>query len=300
MKKAPPAEAAKPWLRSAWRRGITFACMQQRGELCRGLERMPHVLREIRDGIGTVTFNHDEKRNALSKALIGEFDAALQEFLAAKARVVVIRARPGTTVWSAGHDLTELPAPGSGSDPLSYLDPLERLIRAIEHFPAPVIGMIDGSVWGGGFELALVCDLLIGTRNASFTITPTKIGIPYNCTGLIHFINALGLNTVKEMFFTARSIDAERAARLGILNHLVAADELERFTYELAHVIAANSPLSIGVIKEQLRILGNAHPLSPETFERIQSLRQAVFDSHDYLEGTRAMREKRRPVFTGD
>jgi methylmalonyl-CoA decarboxylase len=261
---------------------------------------MACVLTEMRDGIGTITFNHDEKRNALSKALIGELTGALHEFKTARARVVVIRARPGATVWSAGHDLTELPAAGSGSDPLSYLDPLERLIRAIEHFPAPVIGMLDGSVWGGAFELALVCDLLVGTRNVSFAITPTKIGLPYNSTGLMHFINALGFNTVKEMFFTARPIDAERAARLGILNHLVAAEDLEGFTYDLAAAIAANSPLSIAVIKEQLRILGNAHPMSPETFERIQSLRQQVVDSHDYREGISAIRDKRRPVFRGD
>ncbi|HVO87584.1 MAG TPA: methylmalonyl-CoA decarboxylase [Casimicrobiaceae bacterium] len=212
---------------------------------------------------------------------------------------MVIRARPGAKTWSAGHDLTELPAPGSGSDPLSYFDPLERLIRAIAHFPAPVIGMIDGGVWGGAFELALVCDMLVGTRNVTFAITPTKIGLPYNSTGLMHFLTALGMNTVKEMFFTARPITAERALQLGILNHLVAEEELEPLTYEMARAVAANSPLCIGVIKEQLRIFGSAHALSPETFERIQSLRQRVIDSRDYREGTRAILEKRAPTFTG-
>lgn len=260
---------------------------------------MAYVVLEARDGIGTISFNHEEKRNALSKALIDEFIAALHRFKTAKMRVVIVRAHPGSKVWSAGHDLTELPKPGSGSDPLSYLDPLERLIRAIANFPAPVIGVIDGSVWGGAFELALVCDMLIGTRRASFAITPTKIGLPYNSTGLMHFINALGTNVVKEMFFTARPIAAERALQLGILNHLVAEEDLERFTEDIARAMAANSPLCIAVIKEQLRIFGNARSLSPETFERIQSLRQQVVDSHDYLEGTRAILEKRAPVFTG-
>jgi len=260
---------------------------------------MAYVLSEVQADIGTITFNHDRKRNALSKALIDDFGAALHDFKAMRVRAVVIRAQPGAKVWSAGHDLNELPKPGSGSDPLAYFDPLERLIRAIQHLPAPVIGMIDGSVWGGAFELALVCDLLIGTRNASFTITPTKIGLPYNSTGLIHFINALAMNIVKEMFFSARPIGAERAVQLGILNHLVAVQELEGFTYDMARAIAANSPLSIAVIKEQLRILGSAHPLSPETFERIQSLRLKVIDSQDYQEGTSAIAEKRTPAFTG-
>jgi methylmalonyl-CoA decarboxylase len=259
---------------------------------------MAYVLAELTDGIGTMTFNHDAHRNALSSAFIEEFLPALERLRTAKVRAVVLRARPGTKVWSAGHDLRELPK--TGADPLAYADPVERIIRAIEHFPAPVLGMIDGSVWGGAFELALVCDLLVGTRNASFAITPAKIGVPYNSTGLIHFINALGMNIVKEMFFTARPIDAERALQLGILNRLVEPNDLEAVTYELARAIAANSPLSIRVIKEQLRILGNAHPLTPETFERIQGLRQAVFDSHDYHEGTSAILEKRTPVFLGD
>jgi methylmalonyl-CoA decarboxylase len=79
----------------------------------------------------------------------------------------------------------------------------------------------------------------------------------------------------------------------------VTARQLESVTYNVAHAIATNSPLSISVVKQRVRILGNAHPLSPESFERIQSLRQAVFDSDDYAEGTRAIREKRPPVFTG-
>ena len=258
---------------------------------------MAKVLVETHDGIGTVTLNDDAHRNALSRALIDEFIAALHHLRREQARAVVIRANPGATVWSAGHDFRELPT--QGADPLAYQDPLERMLRAVEHFSAPVIAMIDGSVWGGAFEFVLVCDLATGSHNASFAITPAKIGVPYNSTGLIHFINALGMNTVKEMFFTARPIDAARALEIGILNRLVPASELECVTYDLAHTIAANSPLSISVVKEQLRILGNAHPLSPETFERIQSLRQAVFDSHDYAEGTRAIREKRMPVFTG-
>jgi methylmalonyl-CoA decarboxylase len=258
---------------------------------------MAKVLVHTHEEIGTVTFNDDAHRNALSRALIDEFTAALHHLHREQVRAVVLRANPGATVWSAGHDVRELPT--RGDDPLAYRDPLERMIRAVEQFPAPVIGMVDGSVWGGAFELALVCDLLTGTPNASFAVTPAKIGVPYNSTGLMHFINALGMNMVKEMFFTARPIDAERALQVGILNRLVPAADLESVTYDLAHAIVANSPLSISVVKEQLRILGNAHPLSPETFERIQSLREAVFDSDDYEEGTRAIVERRKPVFTG-
>jgi len=256
------------------------------------------ILTAQQDGIGVITFNNDRKRNALGKALIHELIQALNGLIHHKARVVIIRANPGAKVWSAGFDISELPQPGR--DPLAYFDPLEQAIRAIQRCPAPVLAMIEGSVWGGACELACVCDLLIGTPDTSFAITPAKIGIPYNPSGILHILNRLGMAAAKEMFFTAQPLSAERALRLGVLNHLVPVPELEAFTLEKARQIAANSPTSIAVIKEQLRILGNALPLSPETFERIQGLRRQVYDSHDYLEGQKAFLEKRKPVFKGE
>jgi methylmalonyl-CoA decarboxylase len=256
------------------------------------------IVTERKEHIGSITLNHDRKRNALSKALIHELIAALNNMIHQRVRVVILRANKGAQVWSAGFDITELPLPGR--DPLSYYDPLEQAIRAIQRCPAPVLAMIEGTVWGGACELAFVCDLLIGTPATSFAITPAKIGIPYNPSGILHIINILGLAMAKEMFFTAQPLNAERAFSLGLLNHLVPPEELEAFTLEIAAQIAANSPTSISVMKEQLRILGNALPLSPETFERIQGLRRLVYDSHDYLEGQKAFLEKRKPVFKGE
>ncbi len=259
---------------------------------------MSLVLVDLAEDIGTVTFNHPEKRNVLSKALMDELIGALNRFRGKKARVVVLRAQKGAKVWSAGLDIREFPQPGR--DPLGYRDPLERVLRAVQHSPAPVIALVEGSVWGAACELALVCDLLIGTDTTSFCITPAKIGIPYNPSGILHFLNMAGMAIIKEMFFTAEPISARRAWQIGLMNHLVPAAELEGFTYEMARKISRNSPLSIAVIKEQLTILGNAMPLSPETFERIQGLRRVVYDSQDYLEGQRAFLEKRPPVFRGE
>jgi methylmalonyl-CoA decarboxylase len=251
----------------------------------------------MKNHIGTITLNNYEKRNALSAALIKEVIATLDRFKEEEARVAVLRAPAGAKVWSAGHDITELAKPGR--DPLSYNDPLEQLLRAVERFPAPVIAMLEGSVWGAACELAFTCDILIGTNDVTFAITPARIGIPYNPTGILHFLNMLEMSIVKEMFFTAQPISADRAERLGILNHLVDSGTLESFTYAMADRITRNSPLSISVIKEQLRTLGKAHPISPETFERLQGLRRTVYDSEDYREGIRAFLEKREPMFTG-
>jgi methylmalonyl-CoA decarboxylase len=258
---------------------------------------MPLIRVQVEEEIGFVTFDNDAKRNALSEALVQEVIAALADLGRRQVRVVVLRAHPGAEVWSAGHDVDELPE--SRRDPLGWDDPLRHLIREIEAFPAPVIAMIEGTVWGGACETAFACDLIVASPNATFAVTPAKIGVPYNVSGMVTFMNAAVLRVVKEMAFTAQPIPAERAERLGIINHLVPAAELESFTRGLARQIAANSPLSIAVMKEQLRILGGARPMSPQGFERVQGLRRVVYDSDDYREGIRAFKQRRKPQFKG-
>jgi methylmalonyl-CoA decarboxylase len=258
---------------------------------------MELISTDFADFIGTVTLDHPAKRNALSEALVAELVAALARLTERKARVVILRAAPGSKVWSAGHDVAELPA--GRRDPLGWDDPLRHLIREIEQFPAPVIAMIEGGVWGGACETVLACDLIVAAPGATFAVTPAKLGVPYNVSGMLTFLNAADLRIIKEMVFTARPISAERAERLGMINYVVPAAEIEVFTLDLARTIAGNAPLSIAVMKEQLRILAGAHPMTPQGFERVQGLRRLVYDSDDYLEGVRAFLEKRKPVFHG-
>ncbi|RYU60035.1 methylmalonyl-CoA decarboxylase [Methylolobus aquaticus] len=174
----------------------------------------------------------------------------------------IIGIRPSTTVWSAGHDVEELPL--SNRDPLGWDDPLRRLVRAIEETPMPVIAMIEGSVWGGACEVAMACDIVVACDTSTFAITPAKLGVPYNLTGLMTFMNAVHLHIVKEMAFTAQPIAARRAEQLGIVNRVVPAEELEATSYGLAAHIAQNAPLSIAVMKEELNLLANARDLSPQ------------------------------------
>ena len=256
---------------------------------------MSQVLTEIKDGIGVITLNNVERRNCLSEAMLNGIESSIQTLVEDGARAIILRAPAGSKVWSAGFDIRELPDPGI--DPLGYNDDLAVALRAVQNCPVPVVAMIEGSVWGGACDLAVTCDMAIGTHSTTFAITPAKLGVPYTTSGLMRFIGVMPMHIVKELFFTAQPISSARARELGLLNHLVPAEELEAFTFELVSKILGNSPLAISVLKEQLRVLGNSYSMSPETQERIQGLRRKVYQSPDYSEGKRAFLEKRRPVF---
>jgi len=258
---------------------------------------MPLVSTTIDSHIATLVIDNPSKRNALSESLINDMAAALAELEQKKIRAVILRAQPGVKVWSAGHDVGELPL--TRRDPLGWNDPLRKIIRIIEQFPAPVIAMIEGSVWGGACELVFACDMVIAIPEATFAITPARLGVPYNVTGVLNFLNAASRLIIREMIFTAQPISAARAEHLGMINHIVNSDDLEQFTCDIARTIAHNSPLSIAVLKEELRLLESAHAITPRMFERIQGLRRTVYDSDDYREGITAFKEKRPPVYKG-
>ena len=158
--------------------------------------------------------------------------------------------------------------------------------------------MISGGAWGGACDLAMSCDILMGGPSAAFCMTPAKVGIPYNVTGVLHFMNVVGVNRVKEMFFTARALTADEAqawpepdrARAGAGDH--------HLRHGREH--HAQQPPGIAAMKEQFRILADAYGLAPTVFERIQGLRRMVYDSRDYAEGLLAIKEKRDPVFKGE
>ncbi len=259
---------------------------------------MPLVESKIEGFVGTICLDYFEKRNAFSAALVEEVVKALDALAEQRVRAVVLRARPGVKIWSAGHDVDELPE--GRRDPLGWYDPLRRLVRTIENHPAPVIAMIEGGVWGGACEAAMACDIIVAAPEATFALTPAKLGVPYNVSGMLTFLNAAPLRLIKEMAFTAKPISAARAVNAGLINHVSPSDELQSFAYAIASDIVANAPLSIAVMKEELRILAGAHPMSPQGWERVQGLRRIVYDSADYVEGVKAFKEKRKPVYRGE
>jgi methylmalonyl-CoA decarboxylase len=256
---------------------------------------MPLIQKKLDGKIGTIALDHYEKRNALGSELIAEVVGALNEFKGRDIRALVVRSATSGTVWSAGRDVTELPK--ADVDPFPYTDPFEQLLRAVREFPAPVLAMIHGTVWGAACELVLNCDLVFADETCTFAITPAKMGLPYTLSGLLTFMARVPLGLTKEMFFTAEPISVERAERAGLVNQIVPAAQLESTVYDNARTIATRSPASIRASKEAIRVLSDAVAINPATYEYLQSLRREVYFGMDYREGIQAFLEKRPPKF---
>lgn len=290
-----PLASLIEWKQSKY--AVTFITAGPGGKTQRGGggKRMSLVQKKVEGKIGTIAFDHYEKRNALGSELIAEVVGALHEFRAQGVRAVVLRSACKGNVWSAGHDVTELPK--ADVDPLPYTDPFEQLLRAVKKFPAPVIAMIHGTVWGGACDLVMNCDLVFGDETCTFAITPAKLGLPYNAGGFLTFMTRLPLAIVKEMFFTSEPITAERAERVGIVNAIVPSEQLEERVYETARVICCRSAAAIAAFKEAMRVLSEAVAINPATYEYLQSLRRDVYFGSDYREGIQAFLDKRPAKF---
>lgn len=253
----------------------------------------------IDDKICFIVMNNPDKLNCLDDKMCNDIVNAINYGYKNECVAIVIKANCHKDVWSAGHDIHELPQ--DGSDPLAYDVPMERMLHQVQEVAIPVIACVDGTVWGGACDLCLSCDMIVSSSNATFAITPAKIGIPYNASGIMHFVNQLGVNKAREMFFLATPIEAEDALNVGLINRVAPIEELNTVLEE--HFLAPlrrNSVMSISAIKRQFRILlKSSSVISSEGFERINAYRTRVYKGADYLEGINAFLEKRPPKFTG-
>lgn len=189
----------------------------------------PVVLTETRDGVAIVTLNRPKAMNALSRRLQAELFAAFERLAADAAVDVAILTGAGERAFCAGLDLKEL----SGQRPEDAAEdataPVVRggdLVTAMEGFPRPIIGAINGFAVTGGFELALACDVLIGSTNAKFADTHARVRIMPGW-GLSQKLSRLvGISRAKELSLTGNYLDAETAAAWGLINRVVAPEQL--------------------------------------------------------------------------
>lgn len=245
--------------------------------------------------ITCIDLANPSRRNALNDDLLRELIDALTQ-AAVESRAVILGAQSSSGVWCAGFDITSLPTDGSMPDPAT--SPFDRALTCVRELPIPVIAVVDGGAWGGGCNLALVCDLIVATTEASFAITPAKLGVAYDSAGIADFLAALPVNIAREMFFTAEPIDAARLERLGVVNSLHDSPAAAReAAHDMARIIASRAPLSLQSIKAEIASqCGSAE----QDFDALHSVRKQVWASDDFREGRAAFVERRPANFRGE
>jgi enoyl-CoA hydratase/carnithine racemase len=250
---------------------------------------------EIDGPIGWISFNNPARRNAVSvemlRAVPGIIDGLEQD---AGVRVVVLRGA-GEAAFVAGLDISQFEDAFASSQSAELGEVSGRANARIQACAKPTIAMIHGFCIGAGLQIAASCDLRIASDRASLSITAARLGLGYPVPALKRLLDLVGASAVKHIFFTGRSFSAAEAERMGLLDRVVPAPELETHVREFALALAGNAPLTIAAIKGSVEILQGPSP----DFAACERLMAACLDSADYAEGRRAFAEKRSPVFTG-
>jgi enoyl-CoA hydratase len=206
------------------------------------IDRMQHsyrtvVLERHPSGYAVLTLNRPEKLNVLSMELRGELVSAIEELSGDPAVRVLILTGAGRA-FCAGLDLNELSKAGSNSARAFELDPVAALLK----FEGPVIGAINGVAATGGFEIAMVCDILIASTQAQFADTHAKVGLLPGWGLSVRLPRRIGLHRAKEMAFTARFVSAAEAEAWGLVNRVVPPGELLGQARAMAEEMLATVP----------------------------------------------------------
>jgi enoyl-CoA hydratase len=256
------------------------------------------ILAAVEDGVGWLTFNNPERRNAVSLEMWQGIGDAIDAFQHDPAVRVVVMRGAGARAFAAGADISEFDAQRANAEQRRrYGEISARGARALAQLDKPLLAMIRGYCIGGGLAISLNADVRFATPGSTFGIPAAKLGLGYEYAGTAALARLVGPSTARDILFSARFLDAEEALRIGLVNFVVPDDELEAHVREYANTIAANAPLTIRAAKAAINAF-ERYARDQETPE-IGALVDACFDSEDYKEGRRAFAEKRTPRFEG-
>ncbi|MFD2925688.1 enoyl-CoA hydratase-related protein [Halobacillus naozhouensis] len=245
--------------------------------------------------IGYLTLNRPGAANSLSTALLDELASALEEVKRSDANVLVVTGS-GEKAFCAGADLKER----AGMSEYKVVRTVEKIgdtIRKLEQVEIPTIAMINGAAYGGGLELALACDLRVMTSHAKIGLTETSLAIIPGAGGTQRLTRLIGLGRAKEMIFTAKPIQADKALTIGLVEGVYTGGELRDETYALAAQIAKNGPIAL---KQAKRAIQNGSQTDLATGLEIERMcYQRTIPTEDRIEGLQAFKEKRKPQYTG-
>lgn len=256
------------------------------------------LLVEKKDNIGTITFNRPDKLNSLTHDGFHEFIQALLEMDSDDEIRVVIITGAGRA-FSAGVDIDE--ASKGPSDFDMQVVPLQGTLAWIanimRNMKKPIIASINGSAVGGGFSIALACDIRIASEKAKLGASFLRVGLMPEIGSTYNLPRLIGIAKACELVFTGRMIDADEAKEMGLVNDVVSQDELAEVTLKMAKQISEVAPIPLQLARKALYQGLDADLPAQIQFEQLGQ--SSCFKSDDYREGMRAFLEKRRPQFKG-
>ena len=250
------------------------------------------------DGVGLITFNQPEKRNAMSMEMWTGLGEILDEFAADNAVRVVILSGAGNKAFVSGADISQFEKNRSNANAQQEYDRLTSAGRArFQSFPKPIIARIRGFCLGGGLAIAMQADLRIAAVDSQFGIPAAKLSVAYAPDSVKRLIDLVGPAHARMILYTARRIDAEEAERIGLINKKVEDEELSDEVLDLARTIADNAPLSVAASK--LTINEMLKDESQRDVAAMKRMMDTCFNSADFKEGRTAFMEKRAPRWVG-
>src|ERR1700674_2073805 len=256
------------------------------------------ILQNIADGVGVITFNNPEKRNAMSLDMWEGLGHALVELRDDPGVRVVILIGAGDKAFVSGADIRQHDKRrhnAEASEEYSKKSAAQRALLA--DYPKPIIACIRGFCLGGGMQVAMLADIRIAAENSQFGIPAAKLGIAYGYDGLKHLVSLVGPSWARLLMYTGMRIDSTEALRIGLVDRVVADAELWNAATDIARIISGNAPLAIKAAK--ITIAQVLKDPDQRDMDAIKQIGTDCMDSEDFREGRRAFMEKRKPQFRG-
>lgn len=255
---------------------------------------------ELNENVAVVTLNRPDALNALSLRLTKDLRGAIEQAISEKARAIVLTG--AGRAFCSGGDLREMRSMWEREGRIEAfleepLEELHRVVLLIRETPVPFVAAVQGICAGAGTNFALACDIVLAAENATFNEAFVKIGLSPDCGGSFFLPRAIGEKLAAELFMTGDSLTAERAASIGMINRVVAAESLMEEATRLAAKLALAPTASIGRIKKMLNASFSNDLQTQLVLEHQMQIESGK--SNDFKEGVSAFFDKREPNFTG-